>query len=210
MMSRDDGNPVITVRWAETDAERLQLYRLRARIFFGEDILRGNRGAELFDIYDCYRSTRNVVAVQIDTEGSSRVVGGCRLTHPADGIGILDSPLYDFRPLVGPDGPTTALGSMLCVEPEARGRHDIGHRVIEFAVAHGLRPEITAICSAVRPGLVPFLTRLGWQVLEPEFLHPTERIPVVPMWWRVPARAEVPSPSGGSRVETNYGQEDLQ
>lgn len=209
-MSGHDDDPIVVVRWAESDSERLQLYRLRARVFFGEDILHGDGEVELFDIYDCYRSTRNAVAIQAGPNGTDRVVGGCRITNPADGICVLDSPLYDFRPVVGHHGFTSALGSMLCVEPEARGRHEIGRRLVEFALVNGLGPEITAVCSAVRPGVVRFFKQLEWQVLEPEFMHPTEKVPVVPMWWRVPASAEVSSPAGGSTVEDSYGQEDLQ
>lgn len=186
--------PQAIVRWAATDRERRDLYRLRAKVFLGEGIIHGDARPELFDLYDCYRSTRNVVAVQPGPNGADKVIGGCRVTLPTPGLAILDTPLFDFAPAVGGHAPTAALGSMLCVDPDVRGHHDIARRVIATALAEGLTPEITAVCSAVRPMLVSFLERLGWRTLGPGFDHDVEQVPVVPMWLEL-------RPPGSVRVD---------
>ena len=89
-------------------------------------------------------------------------------------------PGSDFARFVRGDEARTACGSMLCVRPEYRGSR-LGTSLTRSIMVVGRRQSMRYLCVAARPISVPFLRRLGFVAVAPQFDHPIELVPVIPM-----------------------------
>lgn len=164
------------IRPAATTDELEQLYKLRAQVFYGEDILRRSPTSSLRDELDDVASTVNLVVIS----SAQEVVGGVRMTFPEGCLVPARTPYFDFVSMLPEAGRTTASGSMFCLRPEYR--HTLlASLLARSAMYVGLRMGATHICASVRPMIVRFFLRLGWVEVASEFDHPVELVPVVPM-----------------------------
>ncbi len=182
-------------RPAAGDQELEEVFRLRAEVFFGEDILRFGHADRLTDELDRHPATVNLVVAAGRLSGDVRleqspnawgasstidVVGAVRVTFPAPEVETTRSAYFDFAPFVRGDEARTASGSMLCVRPDYR-RSKLGTTLTRSIMQISRRQSMRYLCVAARPISVPFLLRLGWQAVAPEFDHPVELVPVIPM-----------------------------
>lgn len=183
------------IRPAEGDDELEEVYRLRADVFFGERILKFGRADRLTDDLDLHPASINLVvaARQSGSDGrlesaphalgrrpASDVVGAVRVTFPAPELETTRSAYFDFTPFVRGEEARTASGSMLCVRPDYR-RSRLGTTLTRSIMELSRRQSMRYLCVAARPISVPFLRRLGWEAVAPEFDHPVELVPVIPM-----------------------------
>lgn len=162
----------IEIRPAADDLEHRAAYKLRARVFGGEGILRRN-AAELFDVFDALPSSSTIVAVD-----HGEVIGSVRMTWHGNNETPCDE--YFDGAAALPSDAVIGSGSLLCVDP-ARRTGTLGLRMVDWVMrrhyevgaSHGLAP--------VRPQAEPIFTRLGWFRVAHIFEHPIECVPVVPM-----------------------------
>lgn len=182
------------IRPAEGDEELEQVYRLRAEVFFGEDILKFGHADRLTDELDRHPASVNLIVAAgrlgrdarfEETPGArgaaaTDVVGAVRVTFPAPELETTRSAYFDFTPFVRGDEARTAAGSMLCVRPDYR-RSRLGTTLTRSIMQVSRRRSMRYLCVAARPISVPFLRRLGWEAVAPQFDHPVELVPVIPM-----------------------------
>lgn len=183
------------IRPAEGDEELEEVYRLRAEVFFGEGILQSGHAERLTDELDRHPASVNLVvaagrlgvdgrfetaARAAGVDGGTDVVGAVRVTLPAPELEITRSAYFDFTPFVRGDEARTASGSMLCVHPHYR-RSRLGTTLTRSIMEVSRRHSMRYLCVAARPVSVPFLQRLGFQAVAPQFDHPVELVPVTPM-----------------------------
>lgn len=182
------------IRPAENDDELEMVYRLRAEVFFGEDILKFGHADRLTDELDRHPASVNLVvagrrgpdddrhssAGGVGTGPTSDVIGAVRVTFPAPELQTTRSAYFDFMPFVGSEAAGTASGSMLCVRPDFR-RFRLGTTLTRSIMHVSRRRSMRYLCVAARPISVPFLERLGWEAVAPQFDHPVELVPVIPM-----------------------------
>lgn len=165
------------IRFASGDDEHLAAYRLRSAVFAGEGILDRDGGTPLVEVFDALPSSRLVVAVD-----RGEVVGTVRITQHHDGPSPTD---HYFDAAVGlPVGAVLGSGSLLCVDPRHRSA-SLGLRLVEFGMRALHRVGCSDGAAPIRPEAVPIFLRLGWREIGACFVHPVERVPVVPMGVRL-------------------------
>ncbi len=183
------------IRPAESDDELEEVFRLRAEVFFGENILHFGRSARLTDNLDRHPASLNLVVAAArhpsggwptpprlngDGAAEAEIAGAVRVTFPAPDVETTRSAYFDFTHFVRGAEERTASGSMLCVRPDYR-RSRLGTTLTRSIMEVSRRQQMQYLCVAARPISVPFLQRLGWEAVAPEFDHPVELVPVVPM-----------------------------
>lgn len=169
------------IRPAVSAEELNSVYELRAKVFFGEDILKLGRSSRLTDDLDDHPNVLNLIVVS-EPPGTceTEVVGGVRVAFPGTGLVPAHTPYFDFQHHVPGYELATACGSMLCIRPDFR-RSRLASMLVRSAMYLSQERSMRYLCAAVRPRTVPFFTRLGWTTVAPQFDHPVEMVPVTPM-----------------------------
>lgn len=171
----------VVIRPATAAHELEALYRLRAEVFFGEDILKLGRSSQLTDELDEHPDVVNLIAVAEEpADGDVNIVGGVRLAYPSRGLDPSRTPYFDFHDHVPGFESETCCGSMLCVRSDSRGSQ-LASMLVRSAITISRWRDMRYLCAAVRPKTVPFFQRLGWEVVASQFDHPVELVPVTPM-----------------------------
>ena len=164
----------VTIRLAADDEEFREAFSLRHRTFIGEGILHHDSADELlFDVFDALPTSHVLVAV-VD----SAVVGTVRVTVPSDHR--MPSDQYGVPDDAFPGGARVGSGSMLCVAPEFR-RTTVARSLVKEGMNFQRSNGADHVVAPVRPQAVPLFRRLGWYQIGPDYNHPVELVPIVPM-----------------------------
>src|SRR5262245_21049423 len=109
----------IQIKLAETAAETDALFKLRHQVFAEEmGVYMPRPDGRLYDRYDTYATTNNIIAID-----RNRVIGTIRLTSWSE-AGMPAEEFFDIAPHV-PEMGQVCCASMLCLEPEYRGRNNL-------------------------------------------------------------------------------------
>ncbi|MEM9200254.1 MAG: GNAT family N-acyltransferase [Actinomycetota bacterium] len=167
----------IEIRRATSAADLAGAFALRRDVFIGEGIVRGSGDDPLFDIFDTVEENTVYIAVE-----GNEIVGTVRLTNPSP-LGFPSDELFDFEPHL-PAGSVASNGSMFCVDA-ARRRSSAGAQLLGALGMGAIEAGATHLVGALRPQAVSLVERTGGYAVGPEFHHPVEQVPVVPMICRL-------------------------
>jgi N-acyl-L-homoserine lactone synthetase len=165
----------IRVRIAANAREIDAVFRLRHRVFAEEGYMDARPDGRIFDQFDAYPGTANIVAVVADT-----VIGAVRYMQPTD-AGCSVEEFFDPRPLA-PPGARLAVGSLLVVDPAYRGLPRITFNLTAMGFYWAASQGLTHIVGVVNPEREEGFARSGFRRLGP-VIHSDRihRTPVQPM-----------------------------
>ena len=178
------GQQKTTIRVSTDQQELEQLYRLRAKVFFGEKILNQGVAPTIIDERDSWPETRNLVVVTDDGE----VVGGARVVFPSATKIPAKTKYFDFLPYLPDGGRKSATGGLLTLDPAYRST-SVGSMLVRTMIFTTALGGMDRLCGSARPVLTDHFSKLGFRVIAEQFDHPVERVPVVPVIADI-ARAE--------------------
>lgn len=165
----------VRIKLAETTAERDALFRLRHKVMAEEEgYIPPTPGGRLYDRFDAYPTTANVIALVGDV-----VVGGIRFIEETE-AGTTAEEYFDFRPHLPPDA-RPAASSMLVVSREYREVPRLVFALNCMGYYWAISRGISHILAPANPVRREAFLRAGHRVVAPEFVHPTKRLPVLPM-----------------------------
>lgn len=163
------------VRIAATPREMDAVFRLRHRVFAEEGHMDARPDGRIFDQFDAYPGTVNIVAVVADT-----VIGAVRYMQLTDAGSSVEE-FFDPRPLA-PQGARLAIGSLLVVDPDYRGQPRVTVNLTAMGFYWAASVGLTHIVGVVNPDREEGFARSGFRRLGP-VIH-SDRIrrgPVQPM-----------------------------
>ena len=163
------------VRIAATPREVDAVFRLRHRVFVEEGYMDARPDGRIFDHFDAYPGTVNIVAVVADT-----VIGAVRYMQPTDAGSSVEE-FFDPRPLA-PLGARLAVGSLLVVDPAYRGQPRVTVNLTAMGFYWAASLGLTHIVGVVNPDREEGFARSGFRRLGP-VIHSDRirRVPVQPM-----------------------------
>ena len=158
---------------AKTAEQTDSVYKLRHKVFCEEnDKFSQTQDARLFDRFDAYPTTANIIAIHGDD-----VVGSLRVTIDSE-LGVPADNYYDFRSHLPSDSNLLGLG-MLCVSKEFRNSKVVlsmikmgGYYAIEHDISHAIGP--------INPGIVKLVKRIGFDIVGNEIIAPHTGLPILP------------------------------
>ena len=148
------------VRIAATPREIDAVFRLRHRAFVDEGKMDPRPDGRIFDQFDAYPGTVNIVAVVADT-----VIGAVRYMQLTDAGSSVEE-FYDPRPLA-PQGARLAVGSMLVVDPAYRGLSRVTVNLTAMGFYWAASQGLTHIVGVVNPDRKEGFARSGFRRLGP-------------------------------------------
>ena len=165
----------LRVRIAASPSEIDAVFRLRHRVFGEEGYMDSRPDGRIFDQFDAYPGTANIVAVVADT-----VIGAVRYMQPTD-AGCSVEEFFDPRPLA-PPGARLAIGSLLVVDPAYRGLPGVTFNLTAMGFYWAASQGLTHIVGVVNPERETGFARSGFRRLGP-VIHSDRirRTPVQPM-----------------------------
>lgn len=165
----------VRVRLAANPREIDAVFRLRHRVFAEEGYMDARPDGRIFDQFDAYPGTANIVAVVADT-----VIGAVRYMQPTD-AGCSVEEFFDPRPLA-PPGARLAIGSLLVVDPAYRGLPRVTFNLTAMGFYWAASQGLTHIVGVVNPEREEGFARSGFRRLG-TVIHSDRilRTPVQPM-----------------------------
>ena len=165
----------VRVRIAADPPEIDAVFRLRHRVFGEEGYMDTRPDGRIFDHFDAYPGTANIVAVVANT-----VVGAVRYMQPTD-AGCSVEEFFDPRPLA-PPGARLAVGSLLVVDPAYRGLSRVTFNLTAMGFYWAASQGLTHVVGVVNPEREEGFARSGFRRLGP-VIHSDRirRTPVQPM-----------------------------
>jgi N-acyl-L-homoserine lactone synthetase len=165
----------IRVKIADTAREVDALFELRHRVFVDEGYMTPTRDGRIYDRFDAYPGTANIVAV-VDGE----VIGGVRYMQPTD-VGSSVEEFFDPRPLA-PAGARLAVGSLLVVDPRFRGQPRITFNMTAMGFYWAASKGLTHVVGVVNPDREEGFAKSGFRRLGPPIQSERiRRVAVQPM-----------------------------
>ena len=165
----------LRVRIAAKPSEIDAVFRLRHRVFGEEGYMDTRPDGRIFDHFDAYPGTANIVAVVADT-----VIGAARYMQPTD-AGCSVEEFFDPRALA-PPGARLGVGSLLVVDPAYRGLPGVTFNLTAMGFYWAASQGLTHIVGVVNPEREEGFARSGFRRLGP-VIHSDRilRTPVQPM-----------------------------
>jgi Cyclic nucleotide-binding domain len=144
-------------------------------VFVEEGYMDARPDGRIYDQFDAYPGTANIVAVVADT-----VIGAVRYMQLTDAGSSVEE-FVDPRPLA-PPGARLAVGSLLVVDPEYRGLPRVTFNLTAMGFYWAACQGLTHIVGVVNPDCEEGFARSGFQRLGP-VIHSDRirRVPVQPM-----------------------------
>lgn len=164
-----------SLRIARTAEELHAVFRLRHQVFVEEERRFEHPSNAVFDLYDSFPETINVVASEDGTAiGAIRYVPDNPVRIPA-----LDH--YDFGPLMETlEGKFVSVG-WFCAAREHRADPGLVFGLFKVAVRECRRLGLRHVIAPLHPGILPLLKSVGAQELGPEFHDEELNVPMVPI-----------------------------
>jgi N-acyl-L-homoserine lactone synthetase len=164
------------LKLARSSVELDRLFSARHRVFVDEmKYYPPAPEGRLFDRFDTFPTTRNVVATIGD-----RIVGGMRISDAA-GVGIPGESLFDYRPHF-PKGPARiGAGSMFFVDAAFRQTPGLVAALLSVGHARAAVDGFTHLLATCAPAAERVVLRLGYKLVAPRFFHEGKRLVVLPM-----------------------------
>lgn len=165
----------IRIRIATSTSELEDLFRLRYRVYVDQEGAMPETSSKMiFDRFDAYPDTANVVALDND-----RVVGGVRFVAPSV-AGTSAEELYDYTRVVQIHGGRIACGSMLCLDRGHRAG-SIGDGMLSLGLAWLRSLSVSHVLVCANPNARNFLQRNGWAPIAGETMNDERNLRVLPM-----------------------------
>jgi N-acyl-L-homoserine lactone synthetase len=134
----------VRIKVAQTAAELDALFRLRHRVFVDEGYMASTHDGRLFDRFDAFPGTVNIVAL-VDGD----VIGGVRYMRPSE-VGSSVEEFLDPTPHA-PPGARLAIGSLLVLDPRFRGLPRVAFNMAAMGFYWGKSQGVTHIIGVVNP-----------------------------------------------------------
>jgi N-acyl-L-homoserine lactone synthetase len=165
----------VRIRLARTTDELDQLFTLRHRIMIDDErYLPPRPDGRLADRFDAYPTTANVIALVDD-----RIVGAIRFMQRTP-AGTSADEYFDFAPFLPAQACAVAAG-MLVLEPAYRGTARLVFAMFGMGYHWAMQRGATHVLAPANPRRRTGCLRMGYRVVAPEFRHPSNDLPVVPM-----------------------------
>jgi N-acyl-L-homoserine lactone synthetase len=162
----------VRIRIATTPHDVDGVFALRHRVFVEEGYMAPRPDGRIYDRFDAYPGTVNIVAVVGDD-----VIGSVRYMRPTE-VGSSVDEYFDPRPLAPADA-RLAVGSMLVLDPQFRGQSRITFNMTAMGFYWAASQGLTHIIGVVNPDREEGFARSGFKRLGP-VIH-SERIRKVPV-----------------------------
>ena len=163
------------IKLAQTTEEIDGLFRLRHQVMVEEEAyMPAVPDRRLFDRFDTYPATGNVIAV-VD----GQVVGAIRVIEQSS-AGTSAESYFDFHPFL-PEGARPAALGMLAVAREFRALPRLVFALNGMAYYYAVSRGMTHIMTPANPERREAFLRTGHKIVAPEFRDPHSGLPVLPM-----------------------------
>lgn len=154
------------------------VFRLRHLVFVEqENKLHANREKRIFDRFDAFPST-----VQMMAQQQGQTIGAMRFSID-DVCGLPADEYFDFRPFLPEDAKTMHVG-MFCVHKDFRG-DKITLGIILMAAYYAISNGITHVVAPINPALALMLKRIGFKQVGELFYEPHLDHDVLPLLMKV-------------------------
>lgn len=165
----------VSIRFAETAEEIDRAFEARYRVLVESDgYLPPNVDRRLFDRFDAYPTTRNIIA-----EHDGRIIGGARFTHHS-AVGTPPEEFFDFTPFL-PEQPTPfGAGSQLFLEKPYR-RSRIAFYLLGLGYAWGVTQGWTHVVGVLNVKIVESFVKSGYKALATESFDDRKQLAFVPV-----------------------------
>ncbi len=164
----------IRMRIAETTQEIDSVFLLRHTVFVEQEhILKANDDARLYDKFDSFPST-----VQLIAQHGNRTVGAFRFSLD-DVCGLPADNYFNYRPHVPEDARLMHAG-MFCVHQDFRGEK-IAMGLILMAGYYAISHNVTHVVAPINPAIAPLLRRIGFEQVGDQFHDPHLDYQVLPL-----------------------------
>lgn len=147
----------VHIRIASNAAELDAVFRARHTVYVNQGgYMKAREDGRIFDRFDCYPRTRNIVALE-----GGQVVGGVRVMIE-DGAGTHADEYYDFRPHL-PPGACVGSGSMLFVDQDFRGRPRLTSAMMDMYFYVAQTMGASHLVATVNPEVEQAFYRQGFK-----------------------------------------------
>lgn len=164
----------IRMRIAETTDEIDSVYLLRHKVFVKqESLLKGNKEARLYDRYDSFPST-----VQLIAQNDDDTIGAFRFSLD-DTCGLPADNYFDYRVHVPNDARLMHVG-MFCIHQDYRGEK-IAIGLILMASYYAISNSVSHVVAPINPTIAPMLRRIGFKKVGEQFHDPHMDNEVLPL-----------------------------
>lgn len=164
----------LRVKIADNPHEIDSVFKLRHRVFSLEGHMDIKPDGRIFDRFDSYPGTANIVAIV-----SGKVIGAVRYMQPTD-AGCSIEEFFDLQSLA-PPGVRLAIGSMLVVDSLYRGLTSVTFNLTAMGFLWAASQGLTHIVGVVNPDREKGFLRSGFKRLGPLVHNDKIRWPVQPM-----------------------------
>jgi len=164
-----------SLRIARTAEELHSVFRLRHQVFVEEEQRFEHPTDAVFDLYDSFPETINVLA----TRGGT-AIGAIRYV-PDNPVKLPAHDHYDFRPLMESlEGRFVSVG-WFCAAREQRANPGLVFGLFKLAVRECRRLGLRHVIAPLHPGILPLLKGVGAKEIGAEFLDRELNVPMVPI-----------------------------
>lgn len=166
----------IRVKIASTPEEIDGVFLLRHAVFTNEGYMQRRPDGRIFDRFDAYPSTANIVACDGD-----KVVGTVRYMEPSS-VGASTDEYFDFRRHL-PDGAQPAIGSYIVLEERYRGAPRVSFAMAAMGFYWAKARGLTHVIGVVNPDRAQGFLDAGFETLaapiRSERIHRVAVLPVI-------------------------------
>lgn len=165
----------VRIKLAETTAELDAVFRLRHQVMVEEEAyMPPRRDERIYDRFDAYPTTANVVAIV-----EERIVGSIRFIEETY-AGTTAEEYFDFHPFL-PPGARPCASSLLVVARDYRHVPRLTFAMNGMGYYWSLKRGLTHVLAPANPERRDAFIRSGHKVVAPEFFHSSKKLPVLPM-----------------------------
>jgi N-acyl-L-homoserine lactone synthetase len=165
----------IRIKVAKSPSELDGLFKTRHAVFVDEEsYLKARPNKMIFDKYDTFPTTSNVVAMV-----NNKCVGGLRVTEWSEG-GLPSDEFFDFGPYLPGKEMKIASASMLCLQRKYRNIPRLCFMMLSMGVFWAISREITHVVAAINPVIEPLVRSIGFKPIGPVFHDKNQGVDVLP------------------------------
>lgn len=166
----------ITLTRVTTSKEKDLVYQLRHKVFVEEEIRFSNRSCRVYDFYDSFEESVNILAYE-----DSRPIGSIRVTLD-NPVGLPASEHYDFSGcMAGLRGKCASIG-WLCIVKRYRRHPGLLMGLLKMVVREMRRTDCRHILTTVHPPIFKMIEQcFGARAVDSVFESGELRVPMLPV-----------------------------
>lgn len=160
---------------ARSTEDKERAYRLRHKVFVGEEQRFDHHESKIHDVFDALSETACIIA-----ESKNKVIGTIRATVD-NPIGLPPMQHYDFKPFIKKHTGKFAGISWLCITKKFRIYRGLLPGLFKTMVREMRKMGVRHLIAALHPGVFPLLKFYGAEQVDSVFLSDELNVPMMPI-----------------------------